>query len=172
MKISPVVEESIRDSCGDGLLRRSSNPRIVPQIVPSHLKSSPIIPPEVSKKSENLEILVVEDNLINQKVLKKQLLSRGCSVYVANHGEEALAFLKRTTFWKDVPGSVKLSVILMDLEMPVMDGLTCVRKIRSLEVEGKIRAHIPVIAVTANARGDQIKKAMENGMVGSAQNKN
>lgn len=49
--------------------------------------------------------------------------------------------------------------------MPVMDGLTCTKEIRRLEKEGKFSRHIPIIAVTANARGEQIKTAMEAGMV-------
>jgi CheY-like chemotaxis protein len=44
----------------------------------------------------------------------------------------------------------------MDLEMPVIDGITCVKRIRELQGQEKIRAHLPVIAVIANARKDQI----------------
>jgi CheY-like chemotaxis protein len=57
-----------------------------------------------------------------------------------------------------------LSVVLMDLEMPVMDGLACVRRIREMQAEGTM-SRVPVIAVTANARSDQISGAMEAGMV-------
>lgn len=53
----------------------------------------------------------------------------------------------------------------MDQEMPVMDGLTCVRKIREYEQNGSIVGHVPVIAVTANARSQQIQIATEAGMV-------
>ena len=48
--------------------------------------------------------------------------------------------------------------------MPVMDGLTCVRRIREYEQEGKIVGHVPVIAITANARSEQINIAMDAGM--------
>jgi CheY-like chemotaxis protein len=48
--------------------------------------------------------------------------------------------------------------------MPVMDGLTCVRRIREYEATGQIISHIPVIAITANARSEQINIAMEAGM--------
>lgn len=110
-------------------------------------------------------VLVVEDNIVNQKVLSRQLSSAGCVVSVANHGKEALAFLEKTRFWKgkEVSG-VELSVVLMDLEMPVMDGLTCVKLIRQLQQEGSIVGHVPVIAVTANARSEQISTARESGM--------
>ncbi|KAL3426864.1 histidine kinase hhk13p [Phlyctema vagabunda] len=111
-------------------------------------------------------ILVVEDNIVNQKVLSKQLRSAGCIVFVANHGQEALDFLEASEFWKDSPTGKELPnfVCLMDLEMPVMDGLTCVKKIRELQQDGTIIKHLPVIAVTANARSEQIVVAKEAGM--------
>jgi CheY-like chemotaxis protein len=110
-------------------------------------------------------VLIVEDNIVNQKVLSKQLHSAGCIVSVANHGGEALAFLQTSRFWKGREhDGEELSVVLMDLEMPVMDGLTCVKKIRLLQTEGTIVSHVPVIAVTANARSEQIVIAKDAGM--------
>ncbi|KAE8443515.1 hypothetical protein EG329_001755 [Mollisiaceae sp. DMI_Dod_QoI] len=110
-------------------------------------------------------ILIVEDNIVNQKVLSKQLHSAGCIISVANHGKEALDYLSTSRFWKGLEKSGKeLSVVLMDLEMPIMDGLTCVKEIRKLQAEGTIVGHIPVIAVTANARSEQIATAKEAGM--------
>ncbi|KAH8197320.1 hypothetical protein TruAng_008524 [Truncatella angustata] len=110
----------------------------------------------------DLDILVVEDNLVNQTVLIKQLKKRGIGVSAANDGIEALAHLDGTTFRK--VGGKKLSVILMDLEMPNMDGLTCVREIRRMEHSGEIHGHVPVIAVTANVREEQIEVARRSGM--------
>ncbi|KAJ5041797.1 uncharacterized protein L3040_005364 [Drepanopeziza brunnea f. sp. 'multigermtubi'] len=110
-------------------------------------------------------VLVVEDNIVNQKVLSRQLQSVGCLVSVANHGKEALSFLEKSRFWKGNEfRGIELSVVLMDLEMPVMDGLTCVKHIRQLQKEGLIVGHVPVIAVTANARSEQISTAKESGM--------
>lgn len=115
-----------------------------------------------------LHILLVEDNLVNQKVLRKQLLKLGCTVEVACHGEEALEYLVQTNIakGKEITGH-KLSLVLMDLEMPVMDGLTCVKRIREMEKEGSFVGHIPVIAVTANVRAEQMIVARESGMVSS-----
>lgn len=85
---------------------------------------------------------------------------------MANHGGEALEILKTSNFWagKEKDG-VELSVILMDLEMPIMDGLTCARTIRDYETDGTIVGHVPIIAVTANARLEQIETALAAGMV-------
>ncbi|KUJ17359.1 uncharacterized protein LY89DRAFT_733212 [Mollisia scopiformis] len=125
--------------------------------------------PRPTRLKSDYHILLVEDNLINQKVLSKQLRSTGSIVHVANHGVEALDFLSKTIKWKDtLPSSqskkMDLSLILMDLEMPVMDGLACTRRIRDLEREGKIIGHVPIIAVTANTRLEQMETAIEAGM--------
>ncbi|KAH7155493.1 hypothetical protein B0J13DRAFT_227371 [Dactylonectria estremocensis] len=111
------------------------------------------------------DVLIVEDNIVNQKVLQRQLRNCGNNTFVANHGKEALQTLQRSRFWlgKEAEG-VDISVILMDLEMPVMDGVTCARKIRELEKEGTITKHIPIIAVTAYARPEQIANAKAAGI--------
>jgi CheY-like chemotaxis protein len=131
--------------------------------------------PAASKSLSRLSVLIVEDNLVNQKVLSKQLRNLGCAITVANHGEEALAQLRKTKYWR--PGTTfiaattamsagdELSAILMDLEMPVMDGLTCTRKIRELEAAGRLAGHAPIIAVSANARSAHVESAIEAGMV-------
>ena len=104
-----------------------------------------------------------QDNAINQKVMSQQLKKLGCIVNTADHGLDCLNFLDRTTF---TPASenVPLSIILMDLEMPVMDGLTCVSRIRERERTGQITGHVPIIAITANARSEQIRTALDAGM--------
>ncbi|KAF3342489.1 hypothetical protein VD0002_g4186 [Verticillium dahliae] len=111
------------------------------------------------------DVLIVEDNIVNQKVLQRQLKNCGNVTHVANHGGEALDALKKCRFWtgKESEG-YHLSVILMDLEMPVMDGMTCARRIRELEREGVLIDHIPIIAVTAYARPEQIEDAKAAGI--------
>lgn len=111
------------------------------------------------------DVLIVEDNLVNQKVLQRQLRNSGNNTLVANHGGEAIDTLKTSRYWTGLEASGKdISVILMDLEMPVMDGMTCARKIRELEREGSIVSHIPIIAVTAYARPEQIEDAKAAGV--------
>ncbi|KAL8846112.1 MAG: hypothetical protein Q9221_008780 [Calogaya cf. arnoldii] len=134
----------------------------------SALSNAPTSSLEIGRGLENtdapLHILLVEDNLINQKVLRKQLTQHNCQVQVANHGLEAIEYLETTNRWYGNDTGKQLDVVLMDLEMPVMDGLTCARKIRQLQREGTIRQHVPLIAVTANARKEQIDSTIEAGM--------
>ena len=122
----------------------------------------------VKEPLAKFHILLVEDNLVNQKVLSKQLTKAGCTVDVANHGMEALEYLRKSTAWdatdRQGPGT-DLDVVLMDIEMPVMDGLTCTKKIRELEQQGLLVQHLNVVAITANARAEQVVIAREAGVV-------
>lgn len=115
-----------------------------------------------STKDSSLHVLVVEDNLVNQRVLCKQLTKAGCIVNTADNGVWALQHLEKTKF-RSADG-IPLTIILMDCEMPEMDGLTCCRKIREMQQNGELTRHVPIIAVTANIRGGQIDEAKEAGM--------
>jgi CheY-like chemotaxis protein/signal transduction histidine kinase len=84
-------------------------------------------------------VLLVEDNLINQKIVILSLKKFVRNVDVASNGKEAL----------DKFGTSKYDLILMDIQMPTMDGLVATRKIR--ELEQSTESHIPIIAITANA---------------------
>ncbi|RVX71736.1 hypothetical protein B0A52_03920 [Exophiala mesophila] len=113
------------------------------------------------------QILLVEDNIINAQVLMKQLERAGCIVYVANHGQEALDFLPSSSVWHQPATDVPLTdidCILMDVEMPVLDGLSCTREIRQLQSRGHVTEHVSIIAITANARVEQINDAFEAGV--------
>ena len=113
--------------------------------------------------------LSADNSIVNQKVLRRQLENKGISTYVANHGGEAIEKLKQSKYWKGHgPDALDLGVILMDKEMPVMDGLQCTSKIREFEANGLLIGHVPIIAVTANARSEQIATLLEAGMVGLA----
>jgi CheY-like chemotaxis protein len=110
-------------------------------------------------------ILLVEDNLINQSVLKKQLQRHGYIVHTANNGQEAFDFIKTTQHWKGATASaVRIDVILMDIEMPIVNGLECANMIRAAQHDGSISKHLHIIAVTANARPEQLKRAKDTGI--------
>lgn len=114
------------------------------------------------------KVLLVEDNLVNQKVLKKQLTRIGFIVHTANNGQDAFDFVTNTRHWtRSDPADATLpaiDVILMDIEMPVLNGLDSARLIRKAERNGELGKHIPIVAVTANARPEQLREATEAGM--------
>lgn len=116
----------------------------------------------------DLHVLIVEDNLINQKILAKLMHKQNYGVSIANHGQEALEIIQLSTWNKEFQLSstttqTKLDVVLADIEMPIMDGKAFVRRVRQLQSEGILMSDIPVIAVTGNARGEQIQQAKECG---------
>ena len=103
------------------------------------------------------------DNLVNQKVMSQQLKRAGYVVTVANHGLEALEHLKKSRH-ADPRNGAPLNLVLCDVEMPIMNGLEFMRTVREMEFQGTLREHLPVIAVTANARAEQQAMALEAGM--------
>ncbi|KAH0416122.1 putative histidine kinase HHK19p, partial [Aureobasidium melanogenum] len=114
-----------------------------------------------------ISVLIVEDNAVNQRVLQRSLKVKGYVTYVANHGQEALDFLRTTKLWKGnetSPTAPEIDVVLMDVEMPVMDGLECARNIRNYQRTGEMRSNLPIIAASANARAEQVQLALEAGM--------
>jgi PAS domain S-box-containing protein len=99
----------------------------------------------------NFNILVVEDNSINQLLTVRILQRQGHTVNVANNGLEAVEATKKHKF----------DLILMDIQMPEMDGMLATQKIRSLAGPN---ANIPIIALTANAMAGDRERYMEVGM--------
>ncbi len=87
----------------------------------------------------NSNVLIVEDNEINQQIMKLSLIKLVKNVDVAKNGKIAL----------DMFGLNRYDLILMDIQMPVMNGITATKKIR--EIEKSINTHTPIIAITANA---------------------
>jgi CheY-like chemotaxis protein len=102
-----------------------------------------------------LRVLLVEDNAVNQLVAARLLGKRGHTVVIAGNGKEALAAL-------DEPGSAGFDVILMDVQMPEMDGFEASRAIRAREQgSGK---HLPIIAMTAHAMKGDRERCLAAGM--------
>ena len=99
---------------------------------------------------EGRHILVVDDNLFNQQVATELLMQIGARVSVANDGAEALRQLDEES----------ADLVLMDMQMPVMDGLQAAREIRRRPAI----ADLPVIAMTANARHEDRARCLEAGM--------
>jgi CheY-like chemotaxis protein/HPt (histidine-containing phosphotransfer) domain-containing protein len=102
---------------------------------------------------DRVRVLLAEDNLVNQRVAVKMLEQLGCLVDVAVDGERAVAALESATY----------DLVIMDCQMPVMDGFEATRAIR--QREGGTR-HTPIIAMTANAMTGDREQCREAGMDG------
>jgi two-component system sensor histidine kinase/response regulator len=122
-----------------------------------HMQSQPIVTrsrltPTLAAEYRG-HVLLVEDNAVNQKVAVRCLERMGCTVRVAENGVEAVHASSEMTF----------DLILMDLQMPVMDGITATQRIRERET-GTGRPHVPIVALTANAMASQLERCMDAGM--------
>ena len=98
-------------------------------------------------------VLLVEDNVVNQKVGRRYLERMGCEVVVAENGAEAVTSIE----------AGKFNIVLMDLQMPVMDGYTATQHIRNLERD---KPRTPIVALTASAMTGQLERCIEAGMDG------
>jgi PAS domain S-box-containing protein len=120
-----------------------------------HLRTSPIVTRRASAAARDAyrgRVLLVEDNSVNQKVAQRFVERLGCCVGIANNGAEAVAACERERF----------DLILMDMEMPVMDGTTATQRIR--EFETPLGRRTPIVALTANALSEQIEHCFNAGM--------
>jgi two-component system, sensor histidine kinase and response regulator len=98
-------------------------------------------------------VLLVEDNVVNQEVARRTLRTLGIEVVLAGHGAQAVALLKENPF----------DLVLMDMQMPVMDGYEATRTIRAWEQrDGRVR--LPIVAMTANAMQGDREKCLDAGM--------
>ncbi len=103
-------------------------------------------------QSLKANILLVEDNLFNRAIAKDFLESWGCNVLEAGNGKEALDVIQKNT----------IDLVLLDLQMPIMDGYETIEAIRSHQ--SKTIASLPVVALTAAAMGDIESKVYQSGM--------
>jgi CheY-like chemotaxis protein/HPt (histidine-containing phosphotransfer) domain-containing protein len=112
-----------------------------------------------AKAWENIQgarVLLVEDNEINQQVAMEILQGAGITITIANNGQEGVEAAKRNQY----------DAILMDIQMPVMDGYTATKAIRKWEggMRNKGKAQIPIIAMTAHAMAGDEDKSLKAGM--------
>jgi two-component system, sensor histidine kinase and response regulator len=130
----PVRQSELRDAIARSLDRRAkptgsaSLPRKARRIAQHHA----------------MHVLLAEDNTVNQRLAIRLLEKRGHRVTLAHNGQEAITYLQQTTF----------DLVLMDVQMPLLDGLEATRMIRKQEKETGM--HQPIVALTAHAvKGDQ-----------------
>ncbi|MBW2434568.1 MAG: response regulator, partial [Deltaproteobacteria bacterium] len=144
------------------LLKPASPSMLFDAIMQAFGEAVPEVSRVVQRKEQEAEaldhirgayLLLVEDNEINQQVAREILEGAGLKVTVANNGQEALNSVKENNY----------DAVLMDVQMPVMDGYTATQKIRNLESE--IR-NVPIIAMTAHAMAGDEDKSLQVGMNG------
>jgi PAS domain S-box-containing protein len=120
-------------------------------LVPLAGTETPAAGETLSEAPAGPHVLLVDDNPVNQAVAEAHLCNLGCRVTLAGDGEEALAATAATTF----------DLVLMDCQMPVMDGFDATRHLRAREPAGH---HVPIIAMTANAMESDRQACLAVGM--------
>jgi two-component system, sensor histidine kinase and response regulator len=114
----------------------------------------PVAPSKPVVQGKGLNILLAEDNRVNQVVATRVLGKMGHTIAVANNGVEALSLLAAGSF----------DLVLMDIQMPQMDGIAATTSIRTQEM--KTNSHLPIIAMTAHAMKGDRERCIEAGMDG------
>ena len=144
----PVSHDILRDGLAHllGRKRQAARPGTEAQGGP--------VAPRLTKTEKPRKILVVDDNHLNQKLASTLLSKRGHQVETAENGQEALSSISST----------KYDMVLMDIQMPVMDGLTAVREIRAHPE--KYGRDLPVVAMTAHALPGDQETFLSAGMTG------
>jgi CheY-like chemotaxis protein len=172
-EIASHVSEAAPDEYGrqETTLRTNSSPRLVPSTLEklqrrtdSDLRKNGAA--SAGTDSETTHVLLVEDNVINQRILKRKLEAKKFKVTTANNGREAVEAMQKYSGRRDHSEgdrSPLFDVILMDQEMPVLDGNAATKEIRKLESDGEV-LRIPILGVTANVRDEQKNEMRSSGM--------
>jgi two-component system, sensor histidine kinase and response regulator len=147
---SPLVKPISQAELLDAILNTLSDGPVRSPVVARH---------GVRESARKLRILLAEDNSVNQRVATRLLERRGHTVVVALNGREALAALEK-------PGSGEFDLILMDVQMPEMNGLEATVIIRAQEKSSA--RHLPIIAMTAHAMKGDEERCLAAGMDGYA----
>ncbi|MGH9612814.1 MAG: ATP-binding protein, partial [Bryobacteraceae bacterium] len=122
--------------------------------VAHHRPLAPVV--EGRRPRAGMEILLAEDNVVNQRLIQRLLEKEGYAVEIVPTGREAAAAVEQRGF----------DLILMDVQMPGMDGLTATRLIREWELANPDKPRIPIIAMTAHALSGDRERCLEAGMDG------
>jgi two-component system sensor histidine kinase/response regulator len=144
--LKPVRREELKDVIARALGRRTKSPEHTENLRPiTQSFRSPIL-------ISNLRILLAEDNFVNQRLVQRILEKEGYQVVVVGNGREVLEALQKQAF----------DLVLMDVQMPEMDGLEATGAIRENEI--LTGSHIPIVALTAHALKSDLEKCLAAGM--------
>jgi two-component system, sensor histidine kinase and response regulator len=150
--LKPVRREELKDAIARGLGGEW----------PSHHQAGGPLPIHAAERRLPVcqsRILLADDNVVNQRVVQRVLENEGHTVVAVANGREALEALKKNALKQD-----PFDLILMDVQMPEMDGLEATRAIRESERLGSV--HIPIIALTAHAMKGDREECLAAGMDG------
>jgi len=141
--MKPIRRDSLREALLGALARGSTEPPPMSVEVPS-APDSGVVP----------RVLVAEDNPVNQRLVTALLGRRGWQVVAARNGSEAVTCYRGGQF----------DIVLMDVQMPELDGFEATRRIREIEKQHPERGHVPVIGLTAHALKGDRERCLEAGM--------
>jgi len=139
-----VIWEKYDGGCKNSLIRVDT----------SALGSSQVEEDDNRIQLQGSKILLVEDSRINQAFVEEVLSQLSCDTTTVSNGQEALDIITRKAF----------DLVLMDCQMPIMDGFEAARKICALKKDGTVQANLPVIALTANAMKGDRQRCIDAGM--------
>lgn len=141
--MKPIRRDALREALLGALARGTTEPPPMRVESPSAPDSGPAP-----------RVLVAEDNPVNQRLVSALLGRRGWQVVAARNGSEAVSCFTGGQF----------DIVLMDVQMPELDGLEATRRIRELEKQNPARGHVPVIGLTAHALKGDRERCLEAGM--------
>ncbi len=145
----PIKQSLLHDAIVSALHPETSMPALPGTVAP---EAAPMAPAASDALEHQRLILLAEDNPVNQQVAVRLLNKLGYAAHVVNNGQEAV----------DAVDCLPYALILMDCQMPVMDGFEATHQIRRNEADKKI--HVPIIAMTANAMQGDRERCMDAGM--------
>jgi PAS domain S-box-containing protein len=153
--VKPVKPSRLFDTIMNILVAQSDEDNHQLALRSQKLRLAPQSQPIIRSAQTNIRLLLAEDNVVNQKVALKQLQNLGYTADIVSNGEEVLQLLE----------TVPYDLILMDCQMPVLDGLETTREIRHWPNNRFLRGRQPVIiAMTANAMKEDEQNCLDAGM--------
>ncbi|MBL8746217.1 MAG: PAS domain S-box protein [Phycisphaerae bacterium] len=139
----PIRQSQLFDAIMRAIATSDADRRQLPAASPDPLQSPPKTP---LPQYDGLRVLVAEDNEVNQIVIRELLTASGCLCTLVSDGRQAV----------EATAAVQYDVVLMDCQMPLLDGFEATRMIRSREASADTPGRLPIIALTANAmKGDR-----------------
>jgi two-component system, sensor histidine kinase and response regulator len=151
--VKPISQGDLYNCLADIFAEIVEIPTVVPVIAETKkLITKHSVEENIRRREKDFLILVAEDNVVNQKVIRRQIENLGFTADIVSNGQEAF----------EAYSAKEYSLIFMDCQMPVLDGYSATEKIRNLE-QSNFR-HVPIVALTASAIQGDREKCIAAGM--------